>query len=91
MTGLAVGFGIAAMIGVGASALPAKDYSTGTGVLNTSRQIGSAVGVAVVVAIVGSSAAAGTFHRAYLFTAVCGLAAAAVATLLSEPAARTGR
>lgn len=91
MTGLAVGFGIAAMIGVGASALPAKDYSTGTGVLNTSRQIGSAVGVAVVVAIVGSSAAAATFHRAYLFTAVCGLAAAAVATLLSEPAARTGR
>ena len=45
----------------------------------------------MVVAIVGSSAAAGTFHRAYLFTAVCGLAAAAVAMLLSEPAARTGR
>ncbi|MCW2602971.1 MAG: Drug resistance transporter, EmrB/QacA subfamily [Pseudonocardiales bacterium] len=86
MTGLAVGFGMAAMIGVGASALPSKDYSTGTGVLNTSRQIGSAVGVAVVVAIVGSSTAYGTFHHAYLFTALCGLAAACVATLLIEPA-----
>lgn len=86
LTGLAVGFGIAAMIGVGASALPERDYSTGTGVLNTSRQIGSAIGVAVVVAVVGSSTASGAFHHAYLFTACCGLAAAAVASLLVEPA-----
>lgn len=37
-------------------ALPASSFSTGSAVINMIRQIGSAVGVAILVAIVGAHA-----------------------------------
>ena len=85
LTGVGVGFAMAAVMSVGAAALPPARYATGTGVLNTSRQIGSALGVAVLVAIVGVGLTPGVYHHAYLFTAACGLLAAVSATQLSEP------
>jgi EmrB/QacA subfamily drug resistance transporter len=85
LTGVGVGFSMAAVMGVGASSLPPARYATGTGVLNTSRQIGSAIGVAVIVAIVGVGVTPSVFHHAYLFTAACGVLAALSATQLGEP------
>ncbi|HEX5404160.1 MAG TPA: MFS transporter, partial [Pseudonocardiaceae bacterium] len=43
LAGVGVGFSQASIIGAGAATLPAHRYATGTGIINTARQIGSAV------------------------------------------------
>ena len=87
LVGAAVGFTMAATMGVGTAWVPPAQYATGSGVLNTSRQIGTAISVSVVVVILGSATSAGAFHHAYLLTAACALVAAVFAAALREPAA----
>jgi hypothetical protein len=52
-------------MGVGTSALPASSFATGSGVINMVRQLGLAVGVAIFVAIVGSSGSAEAYIAAF--------------------------
>ena len=54
-SGIGVGLTLPTLMGVGTSALPASSFATGSGVINMVRQLGLAVGVAIFVAIVGSS------------------------------------
>ena len=54
-SGIGVGLTLPTLMGVGTSALPSSSFATGSGVINMVRQLGLAIGVAIFVAIAGSS------------------------------------
>jgi EmrB/QacA subfamily drug resistance transporter len=72
-----------------AGTLPPERATTGSAVLNMSRQVGSAIGVAVVVVILGTAATHSVtdFHRVWLAEAVVGLVACG-AVLIGRDRAR---
>jgi MFS family permease len=54
LIGIGVGLTLPTLMGVGMAALPPSSFATGSGVINMIRQAGLAIGVAVLVAIIGS-------------------------------------
>ncbi|HEX3977205.1 MAG TPA: MFS transporter [Solirubrobacteraceae bacterium] len=54
MTGIGVGLTLPTFMSTGASALPPHSFATGSAVVNMLRQVGLAVGVAVLVAVIGT-------------------------------------
>jgi MFS family permease len=61
LTGVGVGLTLPTLIATGASSLPPPSFATGSAVVNMLRQIGLAIGVAVLIAVLGSPrSAAGT-------------------------------
>ena len=54
LTGIGVGLTLPTMMATGTSSLPSHSFATGSAVVNMFRQIGLAVGVAVLIAILGS-------------------------------------
>src|SRR4051794_35399735 len=56
LTGIGVGLTLPTMMATGASSLPAHSFATGSAVINMLRQIGLAIGVAVLIAILGAPA-----------------------------------
>ncbi len=77
MTGAGVGLVIPTLTGAGASSLAPDRFATGAAVLTMGRQIGSALGIAVLVAVLGVGGAhASDFHSAWLITVAGGLATA---------------
>lgn len=84
LTGAGAGIGQTGFIAGGASALPAHQYATGTGIINTSRQIGAAIGVGVFVAVSGAARQPQDYHAAWLLMAGFGLVAALSALLLNR-------
>jgi hypothetical protein len=85
--GVGVALTQASLFGVAAGVLPAQRFATGSGVLNMSRQIGLALGVAVLVALLGSAPTLTQFQHGWgemLAGAV--LAAAAALALPGLPA-----
>ncbi|HEU0165000.1 MAG TPA: MFS transporter [Thermomicrobiales bacterium] len=83
LSGIGTGLAFSTMIASGSTALPANRSATGAAVLNTGRQIASAIGVAILVAALGNSAlgpqSVHAFHVAWGISAVL-VAAAAVVT-----------
>lgn len=82
--GIGVGLTIPSAQGVGTATLPPARFATGTAVLNMSRQIGAVLGVAILVAIVGTpspDAAVDAFKHGWVF--VIGAAAAASLAMLA--------
>jgi MFS family permease len=69
-----------------AGTLPPDRATTGSAVLNMARQVGSAVGVALVVVIVGSGAAhtVADFHHVWTAEAVAGLVAAVAVAVTAD-------
>ncbi len=55
-SGVGVGLTFPTLMGIGTSVLPASSLSTGSAVINMTRQAAIAIGVAILVAIVGSAA-----------------------------------
>jgi EmrB/QacA subfamily drug resistance transporter len=55
LTGVGVGLTLPTIVATAAGALPPSSFATGSGVVNMIRQTGLAVGVAVLVAIVGGA------------------------------------
>jgi MFS family permease len=86
MGGLGVGLTQASLFGVVANVLPPNRFATGSGVLNMSRQIALAIGVALLVAILGSSPGLSNFHHGFWLIAGAG-AIAAIASLALPAAA----
>jgi EmrB/QacA subfamily drug resistance transporter len=75
VTGAGVGLVIPTLTGAGASSLAPERFATGAAVLTMGRQIGAALGIAVLVAVLGTSAhVAGDFHPAWLVTVIAALA-----------------
>ncbi|HEX3779484.1 MAG TPA: MFS transporter [Pseudonocardiaceae bacterium] len=94
LSGIGVGLTQSAIIAAGSSVLPAHQYATGTGVINTARQLGSAIGVATLVSVLGAGLHVGDYRTGWWVLAAAALLAAATAPLLGAPttaeAARPG-
>lgn len=80
--GAGVGLSQASIISAGAATLPANRYATGTGVINTARQIGSAVGVAVLVAFLGAGTHSVDYSAAWLIIVCTGVLSAGFAAAI---------
>lgn len=86
LTGAGVGLVIPTLTGAGASSLAAHRFATGAAVLTMGRQIGSALGVAVLVAVLGTGGVhASDFHSAWLITVGGGLATALALAAIGPP------
>jgi EmrB/QacA subfamily drug resistance transporter len=78
ITGAGVGLTIPTLSSAAAASLPPQRFSTGIAVLTMSRQIGSALGVAILIAIVGTPApgeALDAFDNAWTFMSIVSSAA----------------
>jgi MFS family permease len=68
LTGIGVGLALPTFMATGASSLPAHSFATGSAVINMLRQIGLAIGVAILIAILGTprspAAALGAYESA---------------------------
>jgi hypothetical protein len=98
LTGVAAGIAQTGFLSSGAGALRAGDYAAGTGVINTARQIGAALGVALLTLYVGSGHDAADYGPVW-FSIIAAGAVAAVTILPAwlrarrrpeEPAASPG-
>jgi hypothetical protein len=89
ITGVGVGLTLPTLIGTAVSALPPTSFSTGSAVVTMARQIGSVLGVAILVAILDTrhaNNAVAVFDRGWWFTAgAAGLAALASLALSRTP------
>lgn len=73
LVGIGVGLVLPNVAAAVASTLPPGSLATGTAVLSASRQVGAALGVAILVAILGAAAVGGTaddFDKAWLMIAI---------------------
>ena len=85
--GAGVGLVIPSLTSAATSSLPPERFATGSAVLSMSRQIGVALGVAVLVSIVGTPApgeAVDRFHDGYVFITAAALAAAVAMAALGR-------
>jgi EmrB/QacA subfamily drug resistance transporter len=77
LTGIGVGLTLPTFMATAAGSLPPASFATGSAVVNMIRQVGLAIGVAVLVAVVAvptsSAARLHAFHRAWWVTAVIAL------------------
>jgi MFS family permease len=80
--GISIGLTFPTLSAATVNSLPATLFSLGGAINNTSRQIGSAVGVALLVTIQASSDGLHGFQRGWYFIAACSAAAGVVSLLL---------
>ena len=82
LTGAGVGLTLPTMMATAASSLPPTSFSTGSGVVNMLRQVGLAIGVAGLIALLGSphspAATLAAYQRGWTVTAAIALAAGLV-------------
>ena len=79
MTGIGVGLTLPTTMAAGSSALPPQSFATGSAVINMLRQTGLALGVAILVAVLGNvadggSAALDAFRHGWWVTAALSFA-----------------
>ncbi|HEX4187922.1 MAG TPA: MFS transporter [Solirubrobacteraceae bacterium] len=92
VTGAGVGLVIPTLTAAGASSLAPERFATGAAVLTMGRQIGAALGVAVLVAVLGTGPSTlSSFHSAWLIAVVGGLLAGAALAALGPPRRATAR
>ncbi|UJA20926.1 DHA2 family efflux MFS transporter permease subunit [Thermoleophilia bacterium SCSIO 60948] len=92
LTGVGVGLTLPTLMATATGSLPPASFATGSAVVNTLRQVGLAVGVAVLVAILGASPDLDSFHSAWWVFAAISLGAATIGLGLRRgqaPAAAT--
>lgn len=86
LVGVGVGLTLPTLVGVASTSVPPERFATGSGVVTTARQIGFTLGVAVLVAVLGTPARGPeqlhAFRHGWIAAAVAGLAAAPIALLL---------
>jgi MFS family permease len=82
LSGVGVGLTLPTYMATAAASLPAPSFATGSAVVNMLRQIGLAIGVALLVAVLGSAVSAQdrlhAFQRGWLVIAGLSLASAIV-------------
>jgi NTE family protein len=93
MLGVGAGTLLPNLSAVAVASAPGESFATATGLNSVARQVGAALGVAVVVAIIGTptpSTAVAVFHDAWTFGAACLIGAAIGCLLVSRvPVQRT--
>ena len=86
ISGAGVGLVIPTLTGAGAASLAPERFATGAAILTMGRQIGAALGVAILVAVLGTGASTvGDFHGAWTVTVIAGLAAGVTLAALGRP------
>jgi EmrB/QacA subfamily drug resistance transporter len=88
--GIGVGLTLPSLPTAATAPLPPDRFATGTAVFAMSRQIGSAIGVAIFVALIGDAAGPallGAMHDAWWFMFATGVGSAALALALPRTAA----
>jgi len=93
LTGIGVGLTLPTLMATGASALPSHSFATGSAVINMLRQIGLAIGVAILIAILGAPGSPDAVLRAYeeaswVIAAIAFAGGAIGLALLARPRAR---
>ena len=92
---VAIGFGIGLIVPVMTASLLGSVERTRSGVasgtLNTARQTGSVIGVALYGSLIASGSLAGGLHVALLISIGLGLMVIALASLTRDPAASRRR
>ena len=92
MTGIGVGLTLPTLMGAAAGSLPPSAFATGSGVVNMIRQTGMAIGVALLVALVGGGGTPAerlqAFHLAWWVMAAIAAVGFAPLMLLRKAAAR---
>jgi len=87
--GVGVGLLLPTLTAVGATALPAHRFATGAGILTMARQVGAVLGVAVLVAVLGTPhsvhAAVTAFRHGWQALAAVSILAAGASLLVREP------
>lgn len=94
LTGVGVGLTLPTFMASGAASLPPEAFATGSAVVNMLRQVGLAIGVAVLVAVLGTPASPAAARTAFAhgWYVVAGASVlAALAGLLLLPPARAWR
>jgi MFS family permease len=88
LTGIGVGLALPTLISTASTALPAERFGTGSAIVNTSRQVASALGVAILVTILGTpaspAAARAVFQHGWITAGAANLAAALVCLRLGR-------
>jgi EmrB/QacA subfamily drug resistance transporter len=86
LTGIGVGLTLPTLMSTAAGSLPPQSFATGSGVVNMLRQVGFAIGVAVLVAVLGRPATASgrlaAFRHGWIVIAAIALAGAIAAVTL---------
>ncbi|MGZ4174983.1 MAG: MFS transporter [Solirubrobacteraceae bacterium] len=89
LTGIGVGLTLPTFMSTGASSLPPHSFATGSAVVNMLRQVGLAVGVAVLVAVIGTpltpDAQLAAFQDGWIVIAATALLAALAGAILLRP------
>lgn len=92
LTGIGVGLTLPSMMATGAASLPPASFATGSAVINMVRQIGLAIGVAALIAVLGAPRGAAealvAYQHATWAIAAVALLSAAVALITLGPLAR---
>ena len=90
LTGVGIGLTVPVLFGVAASSLPPQRFATGSGAVNMIRQVGITIGVAVLVAVVGTPRPGNgeltAFRHGWLVITAISLACALTGVLLRRPA-----
>jgi EmrB/QacA subfamily drug resistance transporter len=85
LTGFGVGLTLPSLASAASSSLPPARFATGSGVFAMTRQIGFAIGVSVLIAVLGTPSRSNpvpAFDRGYLFMLIaCALGAFAAASI----------
>jgi EmrB/QacA subfamily drug resistance transporter len=91
LTGTGVGLSFAAWGSAAVAELPPSRFATGSAISATSRQIGAVLGIAILVAVLGTPRpedAVSTFHTAWVLMAIPATAAGLTALALGRVRAR---
>jgi hypothetical protein len=87
LTGAGAGVAQTGFLAAGSRSLPADEYAAGTGVVNSARQIGAALGVALLIALIGTGDNPDPFPSAWIAMGTAGTVAAltTLAFLIRRP------
>jgi len=91
LTGTGIGLALPAFGSAAVAELPRPRFATGVAIASCFRQIGAVVGVAVLVAVLGTSqtgALVTAFHRSWVVVAATGFASAVISIALGRVRAR---
>ncbi len=88
--GIGVGLVIPSLTGAVAATLPPARLATGIAVQTTGRQLGSALGFAIVIAVLGTPQSAGDFDDGWWFMLVASLLAGVSLLAVGRAPARAG-
>ncbi|MEV7415235.1 MFS transporter [Streptomyces sp. NPDC089919] len=88
IAGIGSGLALPSLSGAATLPLPPERFATGTAMVSMCRQIGLALGAAVVAAVLGARPDLDAFHTTWFFMAGCGLTGGLALLAIRDGAAR---